>query len=103
MWGGWWERLGPWHQRCLLPTLQKRYMPWALLQSVLIALGPRCRPLSCPTQGVIMDALRIGFRGGFHIASLPEHSLLNSGMRLFLASGGKGKPAALGEGLINPG
>jgi hypothetical protein len=38
-------------------------------------------------QGVIMDSFRIGFKHGFRIASLPDHSLLNSGSRLFLASG----------------
>lgn len=38
-------------------------------------------------QGVIMDALRLGLPRGFNIPSLPEGSLLNSPMRLFLASG----------------
>lgn len=35
-----------------------------------------------------MDALRLGLPRGFNIPSLPEGSLLNSPMRLFLASGG---------------
>ena len=39
-------------------------------------------------QGVIMDTFRIGLKHGFNIPSLPDHSLLNSGSRLFLASGG---------------
>ncbi|KAL4424382.1 hypothetical protein ABPG75_001683 [Micractinium tetrahymenae] len=43
-----------------------------------------CAALS---QGVLMDAFRIGLKHGFNIASLPENSLLNSGSRLFLASG----------------
>ena len=34
-----------------------------------------------------MDALRLGLPRGFNIPSLPEGSLLNSPMRLFLASG----------------
>ncbi|KAL4420864.1 hypothetical protein ABPG77_002823 [Micractinium sp. CCAP 211/92] len=43
-----------------------------------------CAALS---QGVLMDAFRIGLKHGFNISSLPEDSLLNSGSRLFLASG----------------
>lgn len=36
-----------------------------------------------------MDFFRITLKHGFRIASLPDRSLLNSGMRLFLASGAR--------------
>lgn len=36
-----------------------------------------------------MDALRLGLPRGFNIPGLPDTSVLNSGMRLFLGSGGR--------------
>lgn len=39
-------------------------------------------------QGVVMDALRLGLPHGFGIPGLPARALLNSPMRLFIASGG---------------
>eukprot|EP00887_Chlorella_sp_A99_P006636 scaffold3.g6636.t1 len=38
-------------------------------------------------QGMLLDVFRIRWRRGFNLPSLPPRSLLNSGNRLFLASG----------------
>ncbi|GAB4823238.1 hypothetical protein N2152v2_010284 [Parachlorella kessleri] len=38
-------------------------------------------------QGMLMDVFRLGLKHGFNLPSFGEHSLLNSGFRMFLASG----------------
>lgn len=50
-----------------------------------------------------MDALRIGLPRGFDIAGLPPRSLLNSPMRLFLASGALRRAAWGGLGPVAKG
>ncbi len=37
--------------------------------------------------GIVLDFFRITIKRGLNIASLPETSILNSGMRLFILTG----------------
>lgn len=54
---------------------------------VRMFISSQPRPPHPAGQGMLMDVFRIGFKHGFNVPSLSEHSLLNSGFRLFLASG----------------
>lgn len=54
-------------------------------------------PISTPSpagwnkQGMLMDVFRIGLKHGFGLPGWDEHALLNSGFRMFLASGEQGR------------
>ena len=56
--------------------------------------------MGCPVpilQGMLMDVFRLGLKHGFNLPSFGEHSLLNSGFRMFLASGEWVGALALGD------
>lgn len=87
---------------CHLPL--RRLPPYLGLASAPPQLhNPNPNP-NPPAQGVVMDALRLGLPRGFDLPALPAGSLLNSGMRLFLASGALPRGGArLGRAAAQPG